>query len=358
MSSLENLQRVNYSNEMIMTLIKLYKFHGKEFYYTNVLKNDASYFLKNVIERETHFLTQIFKLNVTEHRLRLIILKDSEPKTNDEKIARNLKRVISICCENISDFELTANQVSSLGELLYKDVKKIQFTTNKKPAVHQVLEQQEYKTKRDELDNLFDTFRRLLIEDQHEITILISNFYIDFINIKPFKEHNEEIGFLLIYALLFKNGFTQFKITSFYEIIFSKLEEFENSVIEANYHWESGFSKIERLNNLIVSTLLDNYSKIEKIIADYEFDAKLNKSDNIENTISKAPQIFTKEDIRSKHPTVSDSTITRTLNRLKEEGKLKSLGTGRSAKWHKINMDNQEFQIDAQMNIFDLSSEE
>lgn len=358
MSSLENLQRVTYTNDMIMTLIKLYKFHGKEFYYTNVLKNDAPYFLKTVIEKDTFFLTQFFDLKVTEHRLRLIINKNSEPKTNDEKIVRNLKNVITICCENIHGFEFNANQVSSLVDLIYKDVKKIPFVTSRKPARHQVLVEENYTTKRDELDNKFDILKRLVIEGHNEITNLISNFYIDFINIKPFKEQNELIGLMLIYILLFKNGFTQFRLTSFFELLYAKKKDFEKFVIEANYNWESGYSKIEPLNNFIVSLLLENYSKIEQIIQDYEFDAKLNKSNNIENTIIKGPQIFTKEDIRSKHPTVSDSTIIRTLNRLKDEGKLKSLGTGRSAKWHKINMDSEEFRIDDQLDIFSVLGDE
>ncbi len=352
MSSLKNLQRVTYSNDMIMTLIKLYKFHGKEFYYANVLKQEEQYYTRNVIERETHFLTQILKLNVSEHRLRLIINKNSEPRTNDEKIVRNIKNVITICCENISQFEFVANQVSSLADLLYKDVKKIKFATTKKQVAHQILEDQNFKSKRDALENLFDTFKTLIIEGQNEITNLIANFYIDFINIKPFTENNDVIGLVLIYTLLFKNGFTQFKIVSFFESLYEKQQQFEHHVVEANYNWDKGYSKIEPLNNFIVSLLLENYSKIEKLVKDFEYDSKLNKSNNVENTIMKAPTIFTKEYIQTKHPTVSSMTITRTLNRLQADGKIKSLGTGRAAKWHKVNEDQEEFKIDGQLDIF------
>jgi predicted HTH transcriptional regulator len=69
---------------------------------------------------------------------------------------------------------------------------------------------------------------------------------------------------------------------------------------------------------------------------EYAFEKELNKSDNIENSILKMEEIFTKEDIRKRHPNVSDATIDRTLKRLKDEDKIRPLGKGRSSKWQRI----------------------
>ena len=78
------------------------------------------------------------------------------------------------------------------------------------------------------------------------------------------------------------------------------------------------------------------YDKMKNIIRDYEFDSNLNKSNNVENTINKLEEIFTKDDIRNVHPYISDSTINRTLKRLRDENKIRPLGKGRSAKWIKL----------------------
>ena len=90
----------------------------------------------------------------------------------------------------------------------------------------------------------------------------------------------------------------------------------------------------------------------------YEYDSKLNKGDNIENTIYRVPQIFTKDDIRIKHPYVSDSTINRTLQRLRDEGKISPLGTGRSAKWMRVTQTPERFNPYEQLDIFGLDSDE
>ncbi len=352
MSSLQNLQRVTYTNEMVMTLIELYKYHGKEFYYTNVLQKDSVYLKRNVIERETFFLVNFFNLKVTEHRLRLIIKSDSDPKTNDEKIVRNLKSIVALTCENYLHVEYTSNQVRTLVELLYKDIKRVTFEKNNGKEKYSLLNRNKNNSREEDLSDLLDTFTKLNIEGNNEITNLICNFYIDFINLKPFKEDNDLIGMILIYVFLFKNGFTHFKYVSFFELLFAKKEEFKKFTVEANYNWEEGFAKIEPLNNFIVKLLLENYSKMEELIKGYIFEASLNKSNDIENTILKGPDVFTIDDLRTKHPTTSDSTLNRALKRLKEEGKIKVLGTGRSAKWHKINFNHEGFDMNQSNDLF------
>jgi len=78
------------------------------------------------------------------------------------------------------------------------------------------------------------------------------------------------------------------------------------------------------------------YDQINELIRNYEFDSQLNKSNNIENTINKLPDVFSKDDIRNVHPYISDSTINRTLKRLRDDEKIRPLGKGRSAKWIKL----------------------
>lgn len=357
MSSLKNLERITYTNETIMTLIELYKFHGKEFYFKNLLKQDALYHQRNVVSIDTYCLSRFMNLSVSENRLRLIIENDSEPKTNDEKIVRNLKDIVELCNSSSNNFEHTANQVLSLADRLFKDVKKLQFTTNEKTGRDSLLEENRGRTKRDDIAEVFDSFIELSTSGKNEITNLICNFYIDFINIKPFKESNEIIGLILLYTMLQYHGFNQLKYVSFFEVLESKKEEFNKHVSLANYDWENNMSKVEPLNNFIINILLNNYDKLEKIVSDKIFDSKLKKTDNIENTILKAPLTFTKDYIKKLHPDVSKTTIDRTLLRLKEEGKITPLGTGRSAKWHKVNMDNDQFSLNSTLDIFSIENE-
>ena len=358
MGALNNISRLNYRNDAVMKLIKLYQYKGKEFYYHNILKNDKQYIAKQTIAKDTFFVSKLMKLNVSENRMRLIINKNSEPKTNDEKIVANLKRIFEICVESGHEFELIPNGVLSLATRLYKDVKQVKFETQKVAVQDNLLTEFKNVSKRDDIKNILDLYADLVSSNQYEIISTIINFYIDFINIKPFKNDTEITALLLIYVLLFRERFDVCMYESFFECIYNNYEEFNQLVIAANYNWESGYSHTEALTDFIINHLLANYEKLEKLIRDYEYDNKLNKGDNIENTIYRVPQIFTKDDIRMKHPYVSDSTINRTLQRLRDEGKISPLGTGRSAKWMRVTQGPERFNPYEQLDIFGLGADD
>lgn len=352
MKSLQNLNRVTYTNETIMTLIELYKFHGKEFHFKDLLKTDAEYYQRNTIEKDSFCLAEFFNLNVSENRMRLIISKNSEPKTNDEKIVRNIRDIVKICNTSPQNFEHSSGTVLSLVDRLFKDVKRTGFALVKETGKASILQTSRGKDKRDYLDEMFDLFKVHSGSGKNEITNLICNFYIDFINIKPFKESNEFIGIMLLYVLLLRHGFTQLKYLSFTEVLRERKDDFAKYVAEANYQWETGFAKVEPLNQFVISILLENYAKFEKIVADRIFDSNLRKLNQIEITVHNGPEIFTKEYIQKLNPSTSKSTIDRALSKMKEEGTIVSLGTGRSARWHKVKKNNDDFSLENAINIF------
>ena len=358
MNALANIKRINYRNDEVMKLIKLYQYKGKEFYYHNILKADRVYIAKQTIAKDTFFITKLLNLNITENRLRLLINKNSAPKTNDEKIVANIKKILEISVESAHDFELIPNGVLSLASRLYKDVKQVKFETSKVSYQQNLLTEYKNISKREDVKQILDLYTDLLSTNQYEIVSLVVNFYIDFINIKPFKNDTEITGLLLIYVLLFRECFDINMYESFFEFIYNNYQEFNQHVIAANYNWTSGFAHTEPLTEFIINHLLENYEKLEKLIRDYEYDSKLNKSDNIENTIYRVPQIFTKDDIRAKHPYVSDSTINRTLQRLRDEGKISPLGTGRSAKWMRVTQTPERFNPYTQLDIFGIDNDE
>lgn len=358
MNALKNIKRINYRNDEVMKLTKLYQYKGKEFYYHNILKADKQYIAKQTIAKDTFFITKLLNLNITENRLRLLINKNSQPKTNDEKIVANIKKILEISVESVHDFELIPNGVLSLASRLYKDVKQVKFETNKVSYQDNLLMEVKNVSKREDIKQLLDLYQDLLATNQYEIVSLVVNFYIDFINIKPFKNETEITGLLLIYVLLFREMFDINMYESFFEIIYNNYAEFKQLVVGANYNWEAGYAHTEPLTEFLINHLLENYDHLEKLIRDYEYDSKLNKGDNIENTIYRVPQIFTKDDIRAKHPYVSDSTINRTLQRLRDEGKIAALGTGRSAKWMRVTQTPERFNPYEQLDIFGIDNDE
>ena len=107
---------------------------------------------------------------------------------------------------------------------------------------------------------------------------------------------------------------------------------------------------------MIIDEILNKtelYYDLSERARDFEYESKLeiSKSDYIENTIMKLDEVFAKEEIRKRHPLISDSTINRTLKRLQEEDKIRPLGKGRSAKWIKLVKSTKKLNYQEQLNL-------
>lgn len=352
MSSLANMKRLTFTNDMVMDIIELYQFKGKDFYYNNIFKTDADSITKQTIYDDVVFFLALYEIEINPRRLKLLLSKGSTPKTKEEQLAVNMQQIFTICCDSVRDFDLKANQILSTVKLMFREIKNMTFGFSEKIVQNGILREKVKQSKREDISNLFEDYSSLLGNREYELTYLVTNFYIDFLNIKPFDLNNEMVSTLLIYILLFKEGFTVFKYDSFFKLLWEEKESFKQYTLQANYNWNEGFSHTEPLTQLLIKLLIKGYRNIESFVRNYEYESKINKSDNIENTIGKLPQTFSKEDIRERHPYVSDSTINRTLQRLRDEGKVRPLGVGRSARWIRTKESPEQFNINGQLDIF------
>lgn len=354
MHSLENLNRLTLNNETVIQLMKLYQFKGKDFYYEDVMEHDLDRVKKDVIERESFYFAKQLDLKISENRTRLILRKNAIPKNNDERLLSNIKKVFTLLQEDPEEFILDSNEVYKMGEQLFKNVKKIQFKMEVVTERNNLLVEQKKVSKRKKMDALMDLYKKLLNGGTVELTQLITNFYIDFLNMDIFESNNETIGIILLYALLYRQRFNLFQYISFFELLYNNAESYKKGVLVASFNWNEGYSQTNQLHSILIKMLLDGYSKAEKMVSDYRFDMELNKSDNIENTIMHLGETFTKDEIRNKNPYISESTINRTLKRLRDENKIRPNGVGRSATW--IRLINQErFEVNSrQMDLFEF----
>ena len=235
---------------------------------------------------------------------------------------------------------ITKNTITSI----YKELSRVNL-----------IEEKKRESRRKGVEEMLKEYILLVNSDQYELTQIVTNFYIDFINLSPFNEGNEIVGLLIIYLLLLKEQFKMFHYVSFFEMIYEEFDEFKGYVNKANFNWKDGYSQTNPLNNFLIDLLIEGYKKVDKLSEDTKFDKNIAKTYNIENTIMKMNEVFTKEDIREKHPYVSLSTIDRTLKRMRDENKIRPNGVGRSATWVRItNYERFEAQSSKQMSLFDI----
>lgn len=347
MKALENISRIQFKNETLMLLLNLYESKGKTFYYDELFKKDFDAFVNITIEEDITYISKILNLNLTEARIRLCAKRDFVPKNKSEQLLLNLKNIIIRIQESYKNFELISNEAFELSKMISKDFEPIKW--NKKLKEGDILyKNKSYVSKREDLDSLIELLNKTKKEKTYELTHVLTNFYVDFINMEIFDNYNELIALIFLYTMIFKS-FSIFSYVSFFKYFHEVQQRWEIGVSQANYNWDSSYPQTDILSELLFNIMNKAYNEVNQKANEYEFEKDLNKSDSIENTVLKFQKLFTKEEIRENHPTVSDSTINRTLARLRDENKIIAIGTGRSAKWQVIAKNNNSFK---QLSIF------
>lgn len=348
MNALKNISRIQVRPETLMLLLNLYESKGKTFYYNELFKRDKNAFMERTLEEDVINVSKLLKLNMTDARIRLASKRDISPNSKDEHLLMNFKNIIKKIHKGYDRFELLANEAQELSKTLSKNLDNINWSKKEVLKQEGLLANKKTYSAREDLEQLIELYNDTLKLKKYEQTTLITNFYVDFINLKIFDKHNDLIALILLYALLFQM-FPIFRYVSFFKHYNKYEEALTFALNQANYNWASKFSQTDNLNEIIYQILVDSYKEIDDFAYEYEFEKDLNKTESLENTILKFDKLFTKEDLRERHPNISDSTINQTLRRLREEKKIVALSTGRSAKWQVI-IDNKNY---LQLSIFD-----
>lgn len=339
MKCLENISRTQIPNDVINKYIKLYKSIGNNPYNHRTLESDYQVMVRQTVATDVHYFAQILGLKVSEGRIKSLIFKGVLPKSKDEKLILNLNLAFNKIHKETSTFHLLPNEVYDMLNFVYKDVvneNKLAFNKTEKKTKKVDLLSSKYKSKREILESMIELYNELREREEYEVSFLIINFYIDFINNDIFVSKNKEIALILLYVMLLTSGYEVFEYISFFELLYQNEKEFESVVMSSSFNYDEGFAQTLQFHRFMLKLSILAYDHVNSLIRDYEFDSNLNKSNNIENTINKLEDVFSKDDIRNIHPYISDSTINRTLKRLRDEDKIRPLGKGRSAKWIKL----------------------
>ncbi len=352
MSWINRLEMLLLPNDIIIGLTGVYRHQGRQLYHDEIVKGDIKTIIEQTVEKDIYYFNNLLELNVPDSRLRALSRKDITARNNAEKTILNFKDVIKNIFNNYQTFEFSTNEVQAIHSHLFKNIANTRFATKETKTK---FTSQRTINKRLELDDMFEKAFSLFKSNEYEKLLLTILVFVDFYNIKGFKEKNEYTSLVLLQLLLFKSGFDNFKYVSFFEYITNNFEEYRSALIAASFSYEEGLSQPLPLMRFFIKALKETFIEVEQIVKNHKFDQTLNKSYSLQNTIYKLPEIFQKDDLRRIHPYISETTINRTLLRLRDEGVIKPLGKGRSAKWIRI-QDMSKFDVKEQMS-FDMFDE-
>lgn len=363
MNCLQNLARTPVPNDVLMATLKLYYQMGRNDEYDSLFKNNREFLRRQIAFEEALAFYRLFfsHYRIPDSRLRSLQLDSTVARNKGETQYKNILAVFILIHRLDSEpFHLNATEINDLVKLLFRNVipaEKLQYRKLEKPK-HQFVTS-ESLSMREQLEQLIFKLTEIRKLGLYEPTFLYLNFMVDFLNMEIYRfQENDVVALLVFYIMALQEAKSIPKYQPFFKKIYANVHEFRNALEKTRFGWTEGFAEIMPLFRFMLKVCHELFIDLQEFARDYEYEAKLeiSKSDYIENTIDKLPEVFQKDDIRSKHPFISDSTINRTLKRMQEENKIRPLGKGRSAKWIKLYKKETGKYVAQQLN-FDLEEQ-
>ncbi len=358
MNCIKTIKRNPVPSDVFLKTTKLYYQMGKNDYYQNLFESNYDYISKSVSDQDAYAFLRVFfpEYKISESRMRTLLLDSTVPKNSAEHLYKNLIFIFRhIRDKSIEPFALTVVEVNSLVKILFQNVSgldKIQYRRFK-INTHSLISK-ESNSMREKLEELINEFLAVKKEDNYEPLILHVNLIVDFINMDVYTGNkNDVIGILLLYILMIQEGFIVSNYISFFAKVHLNKPDLQEAIAKCKFQWQEGLAEIMPLVRFFIKVFKESYFNLSERARDFEYESKLeiSKSDYIENTIMKLGDVFAKDEIRERHPLISDSTINRTLKRLHEAEKIRPLGKGRSAKWIKLVKSTKKMNFHEQLNL-------
>ena len=348
MSNFNNLEHYIIPSDLLITMLNAYKEIGKSDEYIDKIASNKDVLIKSTLNKDAKALCELMNLKVSDNRLTVLLQKDVATHNKEEEAAKNIKEVLTLIQKDAQTYPISASELISYINKIFG---KHQVNYTQKLVSKQIDKNNAKKTIRMLINECFDEHDSWSKQDLYEKNILMITLYLDIINLEPFNMYNDLAGLLLIYYLLFQNKIKVFQYQSFFELLLKYNDEFQKEVKNASINYSEGYIQSSNVSRIIFKMIIEAYNNLAKCSKEINYINQGLKSDNVERTIYQLPEFFTKEDVRAANPTVSDATIVRILNKMKDDGLIMPLGTGRSAKWRK-NQENID-QIDLSKKLGD-----
>jgi Fic family protein len=186
------------------------------------------------------------------------------------------------------------------------------------------------------IDDLISRYDRAVATGEHHPVLLTGLFILDLLVVHPFADGNGRVARLLASAMLTDHGYTVGHYVSLEQAVAESADAYYQALLESTHGWHDGAADPWPWLSYVTGVLAGAYT----VFADRAAAATTpgTKQQRVrEHILRHAPARFRLADIRTAVPGVSDQTIRLVLEQLKNEGKVRSDGTGRSATWTRTN---------------------
>lgn len=334
MSNLSALENYNINSSELKKLLSIYTLIGEDAFFKFNYKSKLDLFTTKAIVKDSKQIVKLLNLNVSTDRVRLLLEKDSSPKTTSERSVKGIYKVLNniFTKSSLSDDDSLINSSDILDYLKLITLDNVKFNTNDFLVYGDNKKSVRYK-----FNEVLDEYQDLYITKKYENLMMVSCVLMELYNMNPYTNYNKLAFILTFEYLLLRCNIYCFKYTGFLDLYLKYESSFIDAISKGSINFSNGVLFIGPFFNLLLDFILEGFSNLSNVKGAEEILPNALKSDLIEQAIIyDLPSLFTKLDVKKMFPDVSDTTIMRVLTKLKNDGYIIPLGTGRSAMWQRI----------------------
>ncbi len=185
------------------------------------------------------------------------------------------------------------------------------------------------------MEELHERFAAARESGAHHPLLLIGCYVFDFLAIHPFRDGNGRISRLLTLLALYQAGYEIGRYVSLERLVNQTRDTYYEALQTAGHGWHEDEHDIEPWLRYFLGILTAAYKELDGASSTAPSGRGAKREAIAQFIRGSTAEDFTVADVRRAVPTASDSYIDKTLARLRDEGLIESIGTGRSAHWRR-----------------------
>lgn len=284
-------------------------------------------------------------IHVDPHRLEQLLKQKLKPKDRSERQVLGYRNVLSDIHVNYNKIEVTPQTILKMHKQLFKftDIPSGAWKS-KDNIIEERLPDGTWITRFEPvsavqtpayMQELCLRFNRLWSQSTIDRLIIIFAFVFDFLCIHPFSDGNGRISRLLSVMLLDKANIDVTRYISYERLVEDTKDSYYEVLHEVSLNWHQGQHRLVSWVEYNLGLLVAAYKELDGRVSVLDSE-KGSKTAWLLEIIDEMPSEFHIGELVKLCPGISRPMIRHVLDDLRQEKKIKSLGTGRSAKWRKL----------------------
>jgi len=329
-------KNITWDNEILGYISQIHELKGK---LSNIELNNKDK-INKLVEiakiQSTEASNKIEGIVTTSTRIKQICENKTMPRTRDEREILGYRDVLNTIHENYEYIPIKGSYILQLHNDLYKFSEKsiggkfknvqnyISETRADGSSFIRFQPLEPFETP-DAIERLCEEFNIAISKNDVDPLILIPIFILDFLCIHPFNDGNGRMSRLLTLLLLYKHEYNVGKFISIEKIIEETKNRYYDSLQLSSINWIDNDNNPTEFIKYMLSVILKAYREFESR-ASILLEKKSKALTQVENVIKTIIGKFTKSDIVTLCPILSETTIERYLKELLDKGLIEKHG--------------------------------